>query len=128
MPYTIIGGIGEFQPIESASISNKCNILTMDNIVMFCDNVTLTSYSAGSTFIKLSEESFYPSTPIAIPVVVNNTITFLSIDTHGELRLPNSYDNAIVYLNGICFSVNSKYYTPEIGNIYNNGTSPLSTA
>lgn len=127
MPYTVIGGIGEVIPTSNTTIHNKCNILTLNNVVMLCDNVTITNYAAGSTFLKLSDESFYPTTPISIPVVVNNELTFLGIDASGEFRLPKSYDNATVYLNGIMFSVNSKYYTPEIGNIYNNGTYPLST-
>lgn len=128
MPYTVIGGIGEVIPTSNTTMHNKCNILTLNNVVMLCDNVTITNYGAGSTFLKLSDEAFYPATAIHIPVVVNTELTYLYIDTMGEFRLPKSYDSATVYLNGILFSVNSKYYTPEIGNIYDNGTSPLSSA
>lgn len=128
MPYTIIGGIGEMIAADNADIHNKANILTLNNVVMLCDNVNLTDYTAGETFLTLSEESFFPDTNVNIPIVVNNQLTWLTITTDGELKLPNSYETAVVCLNGIMFSVNSKYYTPEIGNVFNNGTSPLSSA
>lgn len=129
MPYTIIGDIGEYETDSSASVHNKCNILTLNNVVMLCDNVIVTDYMALDPLIKLSSEMFYPNTPICIPICVqeNNIVHIkpLHINTQGELYLEDSYESATIYLNGICFNINSTYYTPEIGNIYNDGTSPL---
>lgn len=129
MPYTIIGDIGEYDADVSATVHNKCNILTLNNVVMLCDNVIVTDYMALNPLIKLSSDLFYPESGICLPVCIgeNNNITIkpLHINAQGELYLDDSYENATIYLNGVCFNVNSKYYTPEIGNIYNNGTSPL---
>lgn len=129
MPYTTIGGIGEVIIDSAAEAHNKCNILTLNNVVMLCDNFTLTDYLALDPILTLSNEDFYPLTDVVIPVFieVNNTkeLVPITLNTNGELTLENSYESAILYLNGCCFHVNSKWYTPEIGNIYDNGTSPL---
>lgn len=129
MPYTVIGGIGEAELESAASMNNKCNILTLNNVVMFCDNVILTDYLAFDPILVMSEESFFPDTDICLPVCIthdsNTEIVPLYIEPNGSLVLHESYENATLWLNGICFNVNSKYYTPLIGNIYNNGTSPL---
>lgn len=59
-------------------------------------------------------------------VVQNNVMGILTVGTDGTLSFDKNIENGVIYLNGIQFTSNSKYYTPEIGNIYNNGTSPLS--
>lgn len=129
MPYTVIGDIGEYELDSSGTAENKCNILTLNNVVMLCDNVTVNDYMALDPLIKLSSEQFYPESEICIPICIEENNSFLikplHVNTNGELYLDDSYENATIYLNGICFNVNSKYYTPYIGNIYNNGTSPL---
>lgn len=132
MPYTIIGGIGEVELDSSASMENKCNILTLNNVVMLCDNVILNEYLAFDPILTLSEESLFPDTEICVPVCITHESTTeivpLYINTDGTLVLHESYEAATLWLNGICFNVNSKYYTPFIGNIYDNGTSPLTDA
>lgn len=129
MAYTIIGGIGTIT--TNFSTSNPCNMQTLNNIIMLCDDLEIDSpYTAGDVLLTLSDSSMFPDTEIIIPVCVtegNQTrIAPLTINIAGEFTLPFSYTTAIVHLNGICFHVNSKYYTPAIGNIYNNGSSPLS--
>lgn len=132
MPYTVIGGIGELNLSEGAAMSNAANVMTLNNVVLLCGDCTLTSYTANGVFATLSEEDLYPGTEIRVPVCVTadgeTRLTYLTIGTEGQLSLPFDYASAVVHLNGICFNVNSKYYTPEIGNIFNNGTSPLTEA
>lgn len=129
MPYTIIGGIGVMTLADNCEMNNPANVMTLNNQIMLCGNCTLTNYIANSTFATLSESDMHPDDDIYIPICVNDAsirIAPLHINTSGELSLPFDYTNATVYLNGIQFTSNSKWYTPEIGNIYNNGTSPLS--
>lgn len=130
MPYTIIGGIGVMTLADNCKMTNPANVMTLNNQIMLCGNCTLTNYTANSSFATLSEKDMYPDDDIFLPVVINDTngvfLAVLRISPLGKLSLNTSMDNGIVYLNGLQFTSNSKWYTPEIGNIYNNGTSPLS--
>ena len=127
MAYDLIAEIGVITTTHMTA--NPCNIMTLDNIVMLCDDLDIVNYTANDVLLELSDSSMYPDTPIIIPVCVTEgtqtRIAPLTITIAGELLLPFSYTTATVHLNGICWHVNSKYYTPAIGNIYNNGTSPL---
>ena len=111
-------------------MENPANVMTLNNQVMFCGDAQLANYSANASFAALSDEGMFPTNVVVIPVCVTSEsqtrLTYLTVQTNGELSLPFDYNEATVHLNGIQFTANSKYYTPEIGNIYNNGTSPLS--
>lgn len=134
MAYTRIADIGEIQ-LSNSSYSfqngNPCNILTVDNIVMLCDNIVIPgSLSSNQTFATLSNPTkMAPLHDIILPLARINNGSYgtvrLKINTSGQLSISSSCNNATLYLNGLCFNVNDKYYTPTIGNIYNNGTSPL---
>ena len=130
MPYTVIGGIGVMTLADNCTMQNPANVMTLNNQVMLCGDAVLSNYSANATFATLSDEGMFPTSVVVIPVCVTSEsqtrLTYLTILTNGELSLPFDYTEATVHLNGIQFTANSKYYTPEIGNIYNNGTSPLS--
>lgn len=129
MPYTVIGGIGEMELGEHSSSENKANILTLNNVIMFGGDIMLSDYTAGEIIATLSDDSMKPKNELIVPVCVTAQQTRLAplfLNTEGDFSLPFDYENAIVHLSGIVISVNNKYYTPEIGNIFNNGTSPLS--
>ena len=127
MAYTHIAGIGIVNTANT--MPNKCNIMTENNVVMLCDDVYLHNYSANSVILTLSKPMMWPLTDIVTPVCVTDSqgtsVVPLTINTSGEFKLQSSYTQATVHLNGLCFNVNSKYYNPSIGNIYDNGTSPL---
>lgn len=130
MPYTVIGGIGVIS--TSHLTANPCNIQTLNNVIMLCDDIEIATggYTANDTLLTLSDPEMFPDTEIVVPICVTEGTTTrtapLTINLAGEFSLPFSYAaGTIVHLNGICWHVNSKYYTPAIGNIYNNGTSPL---
>lgn len=110
--------------------SNPANFMTLDNIVMICDNIVVNgNYVKDSVFLTLQNLVMAPSTTIRIPIVVysddNYEIDILTINSDGEMSINNSFKNCTIHLNGICWQANSKYYTPEIGNIYNNYTSMI---
>lgn len=127
MAYTQIANIGVIT--TNFTSTNPCNMQTLNNVIMLCDDLEITNYNANDVLLTLSDSSMFPNTEIVIPVCVTEGIQTriapLTINIAGELSLPFTYTSAIVRLNGICFHVNSQYYTPAIGNIYNNGTSPL---
>ena len=131
MAYTVIGGIGVMTLGEGVTMPNPANVMTLNNQVMLCGDAELSEYRAGSVIATLSEDSLCPGEDVVIPVCVTSDgetrIAALTVNPLGEISLPFDYANgATVHLNGIQFTANSQYYTPEIGNIYNNGTSPLS--
>lgn len=130
MPYTVIGGIGEMELGEHSSSENKANILTLNNVLMFAGDIVLQDYTAGEIIATVSDDAMKPALDIVVPVYLLDDATFsiapLIFNTDGELQIPFDYENATLYLSGIVISLNNKYYTPEIGNIFNNGTSPLS--
>lgn len=146
MPYTVIGAIGELVLSDSATASNgnKCVLMSLNNEVMFCDNIQVSNYSSGEEFAVLPDESMCPETSATFPVKVTTKESALTAYEHdngligshlpfaqltvsdtGALSINRDLDEGTVYLCGLSFTANSKYYTPEIGNIYNNGTSPL---
>ena len=49
----------------------------------------------------------------------------MKIDSNGNVSLMQDFDSATVHLAGFQFTANSRYYTPESGNVYANNTSPL---
>ena len=127
MAYNTLAGIGTV--ITSNQTDNPCNILTMDNIIMLCGDVGLTDYTADDVILTLSYPSMRPSSDIVFPVCVSEVSTVrtapCTLHTDGTITLPFSYTSAIVHFNGLCLHVNDSYYTPSIGNIYDNGSSPL---
>lgn len=131
MPYTVIGAVGEVTIVDDtmAAFDNRGNILTLNNVAMLCGDCTLSDYVGGMPFAQFSEQAFDPAIELKVPVCVTSegqtTIEVLTITPGGEIQLSKDYDSAIVHLSGIVMNMNSKYYTPEIGNIYDNSTSPL---
>lgn len=135
MAYDIIASIGECtlgSNTYSFVHSNPCAILTKDNIVTLCDDVEITDYTANSTILTLPNSLFYPPYDIIIPIIIStssaNGQKVLKIKSNGQIVTTSAYANqsAKVRLNGLSFNVAGRYYNPTIGNIYNNGTSPLS--
>ena len=127
MAYNRLGNIGVVTTANT--VTNPCNIQTLDNIIMLCDDVELINYTADDVILTLSDSSMFPAQDIVFPVcVTEQTGTRTAACTFhddGTFTLPFSYTSATVHFNGICLHVNSVYYTPTIGNIYNNGSSPL---
>ena len=124
MPYNILGNMGTLELSSSATTTNACCILTLDNIVTLMGNITLENYTAGETFATLADQMF-PSDIVKKLICVNDDVVSLTIDTDGNMSISNSYASATAYLNGVCFNVCDTYYNAEIGNNFLQGTSPL---
>ena len=133
MPYTLIGMIGTITLANNVSCSNSnpCNLMTLNNQVIICDDIEYSGkYIAYSTLFTLSDSSMFPANGIILPISVSTDYGIEQancyIDSNGQVSVDNSYYNPLFLFNGFTFHVNDKYYNPTIGNIYNNGTSPLS--
>lgn len=141
MAYTVIANIGEVIDVPTTATfndNNKCVVQTLNNILCFCANVTYTQIPSNGVLFKLPSSTMYPKTVIRHPVVLGQkigtgsttySIGIMVINTDGTVKLVGytlpSNAQVTLQLNGTCINVNSTYYNPTIGNIYNNGTSPL---
>lgn len=135
MAYNTIAEIGEFT-LASQNFSfvngNPCNILTEDNILMLCDDIHVSGTATAGTIIGhvSNPNTMAPADVIRIPCIrhtdtgTSSTI-ILRLTALGNLITSSTVTDARICMNGVCVHLNSKYYTPTIGNIYNNGTSPL---
>lgn len=65
MAYNIIADLGEY--ITNYPVNNKCNILTLDNEIMLCEDIVLSEYNAGDTILTLSSPKMFPTNDIYIP-------------------------------------------------------------
>ena len=109
MPYTKLGDLQLLTLSSTAETDNKCTVMSLNNSVSFMGNITLTGYAANTAFATLAE-SMRPTSEVVSP--------------SGEMALAIDADG-ILYLNGIVFSANSRYYNAEIGNNFPQGSSPL---
>ena len=123
MPYTKLGDLQLLTLSSNATTDNKCTVMSLNNSVSFMGNIELTGYAANTVFATLAE-SMRPTSEVVIPVYIEDEITKMTISSNGEMSLAIDADG-ILYLNGIVFSANSRYYNAEIGNNFPQGSSPL---
>lgn len=132
MAYNKLAAIGEYTFLAANCDSdNQCVLMTLDNILMFCGNINIRSTTSSTDILKLPDSFPRPTDVIYFPVYVHdnnansNAIRMAGIRTDGTFRLYTGYTNGTIRINGTCIHMNSIFYTPAIGNIYDNGSSPL---
>lgn len=129
MPYGVIGGVGVMALGEGVTMDNPCNILSLNNVIYLCDDMVLKNYTRTKTLATLSNEIFYPKKLAIVPCFLehdgNVELVGLYLNSLGQFYLSIDVADGILHTNGLCLNVNSRYYTPEIGNIYDNNTSPI---
>lgn len=123
MPYTKLGDLQLLTLSSNATTDNKCTVMSLNNSVSFMGNIELTGYATNTAFATLAE-SMRPTSEVVIPVYIGDELTKMTIYPNGEMALAIDADG-ILYLNGIVFSANSRYYNAEIGNNFPQGSSPL---
>ena len=132
MAYTNIAAIGEMVPhaLVEFEHGNKCAFMDLNNVVYICDNIMCDGIALSETLLTLPDETMFPSflQVVMIPGIVrgsaNVTLIPIQVNESGEFK-PLIENVIILYSAGFSFHINGRYYNPEIGNIYNNGTSPL---
>lgn len=131
MAYGRIAAIGEMTTADGVTFDNgnPCAFMDLNNVIYFCDDITVNGIDTGGTILTLPDEGMHPSieTVLSIPTETDSgdmAISFLTVDTTGNIKILGT-PATTYHLAGYSFHINSRYYNPEIGNIYNNGTSPL---
>lgn len=125
MPYSILGAIDQMEMLNGATCDNPCIILTLDNILMFCDSVELpVGFDASQAFAEIPIE-FEPELGVIgnriVPVVINSNLGILRI----EDNLLYASSAGTVHLESVCVSYTGDWYTEELGNNKAQGTSEL---
>lgn len=126
MPYSILGAIDQLEMLNGAICDNPCVILTLDNILMFCDNVTLPdSWDTTQAFAEI---------PIEFGVLGNRSLSVVTETADGAkcsiLRIDDNLvyidtPGTLVHTNSICVSFSGDWYTNELDNNKSQGTSEL---
>lgn len=105
------------------TMTNPTVIMTVDNVVMLCSDITGVSCGSGDTIFTLPDSSLFPASKIVRSVYTmnENTNSFetrrIDINPDGTVTVP-LYATAprTYYTNGLVFSVNDQYYSSTIGN------------
>lgn len=128
MAYTIIAAIGELILPSGVMSTNKAVFMTLNNEVYLLGNLRAISSQADSVIAQLPNEDMWPSVDTYVPVYTgSHGFVPIHINSDGEIRCMEVLPTLeILYTNGVSFNVGAKYYNAAIGNIYDNGTSPLS--
>lgn len=131
MAYGLIASIGEMIAADGVTFDNgnPCAFMDLNNVIYFCDDITVNGIQTGVTILTLPDETMFPNieTVIHVPtetVSGNMSMSFLTVDTSGHIKILGN-PATTYHLAGYSFHINGRYYNPEIGNIYNNGSSPL---
>lgn len=125
MPYSKLGDIQTLTLSNDVESDNDCCILTLNNEVLIMGNLVLSNFN-GSSILATMPTAYRPIDTIRLPVIFDNDIMVLIIDSEGEIRLnTTSTVSGVLYLNGLTFNVCDRYYNNEIGNNFSQGTSPL---
>lgn len=131
MPYGKIAYIGQMIVQSNMVMTNKSAFIDLNNVVYFCGNAMVADYTAGEVLATLPDEMMFPLQTVVIPVCVTEadaiipTVVPMTVNTDGTIEIGADLADADLYLSGVSFTANSRYYTPEIGNVYPNNTSPL---
>lgn len=129
MPYNILGKIGQLTMFNGCTCENPCVILTMDNILQFCDNIQLPENFDTSKTIAALPKDFLPVNTSYVPITCDNNgsgagLGMLGIRSTGEIVVLLT-KNKRLFTRGVTVSFAGNYYTNEIGNNKAQGTSPL---
>lgn len=131
MPYGKIAYIGQMTVQSNMVMTNKSAFIDLNNVVYFCGNAMVADYTAGDVLATLPDEMMFPLQTVVIPVCVQEadavapTVVAMTVNTDGTIEIGTDLNDADLYLSGVSFTANSRYYTPEIGNVHPNNTSPL---
>lgn len=120
MAYGRIAGINKMT-LNYGSCSNKTIILTMDNEILFCGDITGLTVAAD-VVIATIPTTFAPANDVCFVVYAsipgNATVYYriIKITPTGEISTNQPLGNATLHLNGICVHINDKFYNDTIGN------------
>lgn len=131
MPYSIIGDIGQMEMLNGCTCQrgNPCVILTLDNILQFCDNIIRPEGFDGNLPMAKLPDSFLPLNKTILSCIGSNTkdvskrFAAFILDENGYIYFEGN--TLKVHCNGLLISCAGNWYTNELGNNKAQGTSPL---
>lgn len=126
MPYSILGAIDQMEMLNGATCENPCIILTLENVLMFCDDIVMPENWNVTDYLAEIPIEFgvlgNREIPVAVETASGKDLAVLSInDNNIYISIPCSK----IYTSSICVSYSGDWYTNEIGNNKSQGTSDL---
>ena len=132
MTYNYLGAIGECTLASGVTISNQTALMTVDNIIHFCGDISNSTISSGAQVLTLPSSFPRSSTrkvclctiehPSATP---RYTTGYFVLSTNNILYTAQAIASTdIVHLNELQFNLNEQFYSATIGNT-TGFTSPL---
>lgn len=126
MPYSILGAIDQMEMLNGATCENPCVILTLENVLMFCDDIVMPENWNVTDYLAEIPIEFgvlgNREIPVAVETASGKDLAVLSInDNNIYISIPCSK----IYTSSICVSYSGDWYTNEIGNNKSQGTSDL---
>lgn len=124
MPYNRLGDLQALTLSDGVRCDNPCCILTLDCTVQLMGNMHLSGYGADTAIATLPA-SMRPLGEIRLPAYLDTSLKRLTVTPEGEIRLGEDVAAGTLYTDGMSFNVCGRYYNPDIGNNFPQGTSPL---
>lgn len=119
MPYGRIAAIGEITTTYG-TYNNKTILQTIDNIICFCGRITSTGSIPAQATIFTVPTFAYPNVTVYIPLVIGigggYQIKPFMVTTAGQFACLEALSNCNIYLDGINYNINGKYYSTAKGN------------
>ena len=116
--------MGNIDVADGFTCTNPTVILTLDNVLLFQGRFLYSgSVSSGKPVLGTIPAFMAPAHFTTVPIVVNGSVSGgyayigrIGIETSGEIKYFGSLDNSILYLEGICINISSKYYNTGLKN------------
>lgn len=126
MPYSILGAIDQMEMLNGATCENPCVILTLENVLMFCDDIVIPENWDTANYLAEIPLSFgvlgNREVGVAVETSAGKEFAVLSInDNNLYISVPCSK----IYTSSVCVSYSGDWYTNELGNNKSQGTSEL---
>ena len=118
MAYNVIANLQQYT--TNYNVTNRCILQTMDNELMFCDNIELGDYTANTDIAELPETTMYPLYDLFIPCCVKQTFeNLLENSEHfnpDNTPFTNSNVTATTTANTMYFDGERYYYVSQNNN------------
>ena len=109
MPYNIIADLGEYT--TQLNVGNRCNLLTIDNEIMLCEDLMIENYAANSPLLTLSNSMMIPNYKLQLPIsIINYRTNLLQNSEHYDITSAPFNNSTVVKVNNTKFDGETYYY------------------
>lgn len=96
-------------PSDTQTVDTDAVMLSCTNDVQSIGDWTLVDYVAGAPFATLPE-ACRPGKEVRLPVVVDDVMDVLTVQTNGEMSLLHDHATGVLYLSGVNFNISDCWY------------------